>query len=409
MSDVVVIGAGLSGLAAALRLREQGASVTLATFGLGGLPLSTGALDVLGYAPHRVDRPFEALDSVPEAHPYRTIGADAVRAGVDDLVRWCGPELLQAADGANHLVPTALGVLRPSAVVQPSMAADITTARHILVAGIRQFKDFHASLVAENLRRSLPGAEIRDVMVDFEARAGEADPSGLVIARALDDPAARARLATAIAPHLSGADLVVLPAVLGHIDHLAWKDLSERLGTHVIEVPCLPPSVPGIRLNDHLVRAVKKARVRWILGSRVTSGEFVDGRLASVQLATAGSPSTLRANAFVLATGGFESGALTLDSYGNLSETALDLPVWRPDGDLVHGHQLGRDMPLFRCGLRTDEHLRPVDTAGAVVADNLYATGGLLAGAVRWTEHSGDGIALGSARKATDHILEELA
>ncbi|MDU0349108.1 FAD-dependent oxidoreductase, partial [Actinomyces sp. MRS3W] len=47
-SDVVVIGAGISGYAAALRLRRAGATVTLVTKGMGGLALSPGTIDVLG-------------------------------------------------------------------------------------------------------------------------------------------------------------------------------------------------------------------------------------------------------------------------------------------------------------------------------------------------------------------------
>lgn len=407
MPDVVVIGAGLSGLATALWLRRAGASVTLASFGTGGLSLSSGCLDVLGYAPDRVTDPFGALASLPDDHPYRTIGAEAVRRGIDGMVELCGPDLLVAADGANHLVPTPLGVLRPTAVVVPSMAADVRAARSVLVVGIRQFKDFHAAHAAGNLARVLD-ATVGHAEVDFVARPGEADPSGLVIARALDDPAARERLARAIGAHLGDADLVLLPAVLGHHDHTAWRDVAERLGVAVMEVPCLPPSVPGIRLNDHLVTAAKQARVRWVLGSRVTGGQFRDGRLAAVTLDTTGSPTTLGAGAFVLATGGFESGGLAMDSHGVVSETTLGLPVRCPGGDLV-GPGLDRGMPLFRCGLATDRHSRPLDAAGQVVATNLYATGGLLAGALRWSEHSGEGIALGSARNATDHILEALA
>ncbi|MDN6557348.1 MAG: FAD-binding protein, partial [Acidipropionibacterium acidipropionici] len=53
---VVVIGAGIAGLTAALRLRRAGARVTQVTKGLGGIQLSQGTIDILGYTPDRVSR-----------------------------------------------------------------------------------------------------------------------------------------------------------------------------------------------------------------------------------------------------------------------------------------------------------------------------------------------------------------
>ena len=48
MRDAVVIGAGIAGLAAAIRLVRSGASVTLVAKGEGGLQLGTGTIAVLG-------------------------------------------------------------------------------------------------------------------------------------------------------------------------------------------------------------------------------------------------------------------------------------------------------------------------------------------------------------------------
>jgi glycerol-3-phosphate dehydrogenase subunit B len=50
--------------------------------------------------------------------------------------------------------------------------------------------------------------------------------------------------------------------------------------------------------------------------------------------------------------------------------------------------------------------MRVVDTAGHAPYSNLYAAGGILAGALRWTEKSGEGIALASAVAAADSILK---
>ncbi|MDK9345519.1 FAD-binding protein, partial [Propionibacterium freudenreichii] len=62
MRDVVVIGAGLSGLLAAIRLRRAGLAVTMVHKGRGGLQLGQGTIDLLGYRPDRVARPLDELD-----------------------------------------------------------------------------------------------------------------------------------------------------------------------------------------------------------------------------------------------------------------------------------------------------------------------------------------------------------
>ena len=54
MTRVVVVGAGLAGLVAGVRLAQLGAEVSVVSKGSGGLRLSTGTVDVMGYAPDRV-------------------------------------------------------------------------------------------------------------------------------------------------------------------------------------------------------------------------------------------------------------------------------------------------------------------------------------------------------------------
>ncbi|GAA1376006.1 glycerol-3-phosphate dehydrogenase subunit GlpB [Luteococcus sanguinis] len=412
MSDVVVIGAGLAGLSAALRLRQAGLTVTLLTKGLGGIQLGQGTVDVLGYTPTRVNEPLQALDSFvadnPE-HPYAVLGVEGVRTGVHWLADVLGAEQLTGSVDRNVLLPTAVGALRPTALVPPSMAAGAAEAgKKYCFVGIRQLKDFYPQLVADNLNRTeLPdGGRVtaRHAMIDFEARA-EADSNALTIARALDDPAQRERFAKAVRAVVSEAETVGLPAVLGTTPEL-WKDLAERIGAPVFEVPLPPPSVPGIRQNTALVHAVKDARVRFVNGTRAFTARYEGDRLAGVTIEGTGHHQEYTADEFILATGGFESGGLLLDSHNTLSETVLGLPVHGGSvADMVHGDYWGHDQPLFKAGLRVDDQMRVLGTDGQVAHPNVRAAGGVLAGAQRWTEKSGEGIAVASAIRAADSII----
>ena len=60
MRDAIVIGSGLAGLTAALRLAKGGKTVSLISKGPGGLQLSQGTFDILGYSPDRVSDPLDA-------------------------------------------------------------------------------------------------------------------------------------------------------------------------------------------------------------------------------------------------------------------------------------------------------------------------------------------------------------
>lgn len=417
MTRVIVIGAGVAGLTAALRLARAGLGVTLLTKGVGGLQLSQGTVDVLGYRPERVANPLAAVAELAEAdpkHPYAAIGVDAVRAGVAFLQAELGEHLLVGDIEANHLFPTAVGAIRPTCLAQPSMLAGacVDGARFAIV-GLRRLKDFHPELVAGNLARTpLPGAgrlDARHLLIDVPAREREIDSSGLTYARAFDDPAFRARFAAELRPHLKPDETVGLPAVLGLRDATAWQHLAELLGHPVFEIPLPPPSVPGMRLNNALTAAVRAAGVRVINGSFVDTPVIADGRVRSVSVESSGSPRTIVGDAFVLATGGFESGALTLDSYGEVTERIFGLPLAGLDeGPLLHGDYWGGEQPLFKVGVAVDETMRVTAVGSSSVPSNLWAAGGILAGAVRWNEKSGEGIAAGSAVKAADAIVEEL-
>lgn len=420
MNRVIVIGAGLGGLVAANRLADAGANVVLLTKGLGGLQLGQGTIDVLGYRPERVTNPIRELTRPIKArgvaddltHPYQIIKADAVHTGLHYL-RGILPDLLVGDAETNYQLPTAVGAIRPTCLAQPSMlAGQAQDGKRLVIVGFKRLKDFQAKLISQNLARTeLPDGgrmAARHLVVDLVAREGEIDSSGLAFAKALDDPQVQAQLVALVKPKLDDGEIVAFPAVLGLKDATVWRKLADQLGHEVFEVPLPPPSVPGMRLNVALTERAKSLGVRLVPGVRTVSFGTEAGRMSAVTIETVPAPREFSGDAFVLATGGFESGALTMDSHGVVRETLFDLPLVGTEGQLVHGDYWGGEQPLFRAGVAVDQAMRPL-AGDKPVYPNLYAVGGLLAGSSRWAEKSGDGIALGSAIRAVETIMEERA
>jgi glycerol-3-phosphate dehydrogenase subunit B len=409
--DAVVVGAGTAGLTAGVRLAESGARVCVVAKGVGSTHLAPGTIDVLGYTPDRVEEPERALGELvgerPD-HPYALIGAEAVGAAL----QWFSDEVSEGPQPGyryvgslerNHLLPTAVGSVRPSALVPETMCeGEVRSGEPICVVGTPALRDFHPALCAANLDRA--GIAARAVALDIELERADANALGL--ARRFDDADWRGAFAASLAPLLRADERVALPAVLGVRDpHGAWADLQRRLGRPVFEIPTLPPSVPGMRAFEVLRAALRRAGGRLVLGSEVIGAERSGGRIEAVRAHAAGHDVRYHARWFVLATGGFASGAIELGSDWVARETVLGLPlrgVPGPDEARFVGEYLA-EQPIARAGVAVSGGLR------AEGAENVLVAGAALPGAVPWQEGSGEGIALASGYRAAQLALEAQA
>jgi len=406
--DAVVIGAGTAGLTAGALLAEGGARVVVVAKGVGSTHLAPGTVDVLGYDPDRVEAPGAALAGFVAAHPehpYARLGPDAVEPALE----WfrakvqAGPQPGYAYVGdlaRNHMLPTAAGALRPSALVPETMAPGDAAAdtSPVCVAGMRVLRDFHPELCAANLT----AAGIPARAVELEVDMGRADANALGLARRLDDPSFRAAFAGQLGSKLRGGERVALPAMLGLRDpHRVWTELQERLDTPVFEIPTLPPSVPGMRLSDVLRAALRAAGGRLVLGSEVVGGERDGARVSAVRVHASGHDVLYHARWFVLAAGGLNSGSIELGSDWVVRETALGLPVHGAPGpgEPRFLPDVFAEQPLSRVGIAVDAGLRAEGT------ENVLVAGASLPGAVPWKEGSGEGIALTSAHRAAADVL----
>jgi glycerol-3-phosphate dehydrogenase subunit B len=327
------------------------------------------------------------------------------------------PELHYAGSlDENVLVPTAVGVAKPTVLLPEAMqAGDLRSGGRFVFVGLRALKSFYPAYLADNLGQSkLPSGAVphaRAIVLSDPGR--EADVSPLDYARRFEDPGFRAAVANELGPQLEPEEVVGFPAVLGLDRHReSWLALQELLEHRVFEVPTLPPSVPGIRLYRALRDALRRAGVRIILGPMAIGAETDGARVAAITIQSAANRSEHhRGRWFVLATGGFATGAIQLDSFGEVRETVFGLPVAGvPEADrprFLPGYF--DDHPIARAGLSVDERLRPLDAEGRPAYENLFAAGAVLGGAEPWREQSGNGLALATGFAASAAILEATA
>jgi glycerol-3-phosphate dehydrogenase subunit B len=409
--DVLVVGGGIAGCAAALAARESGAKVRLVSAKQSTLRNASGLVDVLGYTPDGdgplVD-PLAAIADLPEGHPYERVGRGAVEEALDlfdEVVDWYRGDHTRK----NALVPTQAGGVKPTARYPAHTAAGLASDdRDALLVGFEGLVDFDAPLAAAHLDAAGAPFDATGVTVAFP-RSLKADAKVTRYATLLDANSEaddgtplRAALAEAVKPHLDGQERVGFPAVLGeHETSEIRAALGERLGAAVFEVPMGPPSLPGMRLDRALYDAMDEAGVRITTGNPVVDFEGEE-RIEAVYVEKNGQRIPYAAEEFVLATGGLVGKGIDSDREG-VEEPIFDLHVPHPADryDWFETEAFG-DHPFAKFGVDVDRDLRPRTAGGDPAYPNLRAAGGVLGGYDFAAEKSGSGVSLATGYRAGD-------
>lgn len=421
-ADVAVVGAGLAGLATALRLAESGARVVVLAQGNGATHWVGGPID-LGVVPG-AESAAAAIRrlAADQRHPYAVLGRDVAPAlgWFLDVTARGGLRHVGSLDGGFGALPTGIGGTRPVAVVPESQAEALrpwVPGERLLVVGQATYKDFWARAVAASLSRpavwgglSRP-ARVDGIVVDLPELADRRNLNALRISDHFDRPDWRRPALDIIARAVdaaAGRDTVRvgLPAAIGcRVHPEVWRETVERLGRPVCELPLVPPGIPGIRLYNLLRAELLAHGGQILLGEPIARFEPGGRRIASVATTAATREVVTRVGALVLATGGIEGGGLAGDPDGRVVETVLGLPVEGPPIERwMEGDALDPGgMPIAGVGLRTDPELRPIDPArpdDGPLWENVRIVGNLLAGQRYLRERCGDGVALASAWRA---------
>jgi glycerol-3-phosphate dehydrogenase subunit B len=411
MEEVIVIGAGPAGLAAAWVARQRGAKVRVMAAGIGTTHVSPGWIQILNQTPGSSLASW--ITAHPE-HPYALAGVDALTGGLAALREVCGRAGLNYVSGedtstasgqADFRLPTALGAIVEAAVVPESFASgDLRQPGALLIAGPAGWRDFFPKLCAGNLaRQGYPAQAASFDLPELHTSKFDATPVGL--ARLFDRADVRERIAAQLKPKLDGATRVGFPAVLG-LDHSAeaWRDLSDRLGVPAFEIPTLPPSVPGMRLFNALRASLTEAGVPILLDMTAVRGVVEGGRATGIVVPNVVRDQTYRADTFILATGGLYGGGITSDYTGTLREAVFGLPLQTPTGsqdDWFAPQFLGQaGHPIYRAGVRANTQMQPVDASRRVILENVRLAGRLLACYDPLTEGSTEGVWLATAYRA---------
>jgi glycerol-3-phosphate dehydrogenase subunit B len=416
--DLIVIGSGLSGTAAACFAMNRGLRTAQVSASGGELAFASGLLDLLAiYPPEKQtfwDNPWDGIAALiggSPQHPYAHVGVDAIRRALQEFITFLESAGLKYSGlpDRNVTVATAAGTLKPTYRVPHSMWSGVIALLDKLPTLLIDFvgmKDFNAGLMVEMLKPRWPA--LRALRIPFPLPFPGVDRHNLLLAEALESAEVRAKLADTIRPHLADAQLAGMPAILGlRFMTQVISDLECRLGVDIFEIPTLPPSVPGFRLREAAEAALSRQGVHLLQQRQVMATQTNGRRCNGITIGAEAWRETLKAEGVILATGRFLGRGLAAGPNG-ISETVFGLPVAQPPvRSLWHREQFldHRGHPINQAGLEIDDEFRPLGMDRSYAFENVFAAGSVLAHQDWMRTKSGAGLAISTAYGAVEAFL----
>jgi glycerol-3-phosphate dehydrogenase subunit B len=330
--DVVVVGAGIAGLTAAGAAADRKLKVALVSTGPGSFVTGPGWLKA-----QEILR-FSAAPELSESIAFFC-----------EMARLAGCPF--GGDiSASRSLPSLLGDFQRVAFAPlPLWNAEPRDGVSTAIVGIRGLssfdENFMAELLSERARAMSSGCIYTARKISFARDLG-IPATTLRIAQCFDrDAGFRAELVDALRLAASGFERVLVPGILG-LDSSAEQiaHFEGELGCSIGEIYTLPPCIPGLRIFHRLESYLHNIGVELFRGFPVEKLEIHDGPGIGLRIASPGHPLNLRCDSVVLATG-------------------------RRSASLLGGAYAGHD-----------QQMRPLTSAGSVMAPNLFVAGSLLDG-----------------------------
>lgn len=413
--DTVIIGGGLSGLICGIRLQKAGKKCAIVSAGQSAMHFSSGSFDLLGRLPDGtdVDKPLEALKSLPEDHPYSILGEEKVRKYAEEasaFLNGCGIKVGgDAAVNTWRISPT--GERKPTWLTLGDFTALKTKNEKVgnkaLIVNILGYLDFNTKFLADSFERQGTICRISSVKLEEmeRLRKNPSEMRATNIARVMDRDGVWEKAAEQVKGMLKDEDIVVLPAVFGLKDGSVIEKIREAIGVKTVFVSTMPPSVPGIRTQMTLKAEFERAGGRFLMGDTVVDADFnEDGTVKSIGTQNFGSI-RLYADNFVIATGSFFSKGL-IATPDRIFEPVFGVDLSYAEGrDQWFDRNFWNKQNYISYGAKVSKFLH-ASIDGKPIA-NLYAIGSIIAGSNTLYEGCGGGIALLTALAAADSILEK--
>lgn len=424
--DCLIIGGGLSALTCGIKCAANGLRTGIISGGMSALHFSSGSIDLYGYNTDRtiVYQPFEKIESIireNNLHPYSRCGMETIREAVlfykNELSRG-GLELYNNEE-SNHFHVSTLGTIKPTYFSQRSVFNEeikeaFRKRPKIALLSFAGFRDFFPKLAAANLQKSSLFRHLEivtgEVVLPIYANTARNPHEfrSIDIARIFDSERYITNIAEQIKKASQGATFAGMPAFIGITNYnKIYRRLRELTGLFVYEIPTLPPSILGMRIDDALKRRFAELGGEFIAGDRIVGGEIIDGTLDHVHTENHGT-TRIRARYYLLATGSFFSGGLT-SGFNIIQEPIFNLRLYcqhernkwySPRFLSTGGH------PFLGYGVETDDELHPFTQEGKVV-ENMYCAGAVLAHYRPIVEGCGGGVAIATGYAAAKKIIDK--
>lgn len=410
-TDLGIIGSGIAGFSASIFALNR--NIATAQIGnTGAVAYTTGYLDLYGAqneAGIKTTDPWQAIkqlkDTAPN-HPLCRVSQDDIRKGFEEVTSF----LTENGIGYNCPHETNITALTPAGTTKQTLCIPTTmitgteafaAASPCVIIGFKGLKGFSADQVAANLKENWPG--LRSATITFPGM-DHGELYAEVMARALEVPATREKLAALLRETVKDAECAGLPAILGmHCPDEVRHHLEELTGLRLFEIPTMPPSVPGIRLREMFEQVFPQKGLTLIPQQKVKAVDFNDNHV-TLKLTDSYGPVIIEAKAVILATGRFLSGGLEAQIDG-ISESLINLPVTQPEGRenwYNKSYTAKAGHPINRSGIEVDEMFRPLKSDGKPFHPALFGAGSILAHQDWIRSRSGAGIAIATAYKAVE-------